>query len=721
MRGSPFSFSNFSRGLNVLDSPYTLTGGEAIDVLNMVSSPRGAIRKRYGSTVFASASAASFVDLAVTDNFNRVAENPLSNGAKWTLLPEQTTKGKTNGTQYEASAAKESSGAYWNVAEQKDPAVSINVASVTVEAQTDLLACVSAGANLNGYALTITNENFASRWKLRLLKFVGGVTTVLETTFVSAPEAATSFGISVKSGVVVGWYKRPAGSWTRAFEKADSTYTKGYGGISTLEGVLDNFAIGELGVAPVTGIFTSLLPCNISGTKYMIAVAGKKIYSITSNGEITDITDAKSVTEGVRWSIVQSTSGSPNRVTADGPIYLSNGTDAPRYWTGATKETAVAEWTSKPEGAFVAVPKAKYLTYLGNRIWASGISGDTSAVRFSGFAAKTEEGEQADPTNWPKENIVWFEKEDGEEITGTGIAGSYLLVFKPHQTWVIFDLNEGENRKISDRVGCISFRSIVESTQGTFFLTPDQGVFVTNGATMREVSRNVRPILLGTDSNQARAAKLNELKNASAEFLNGHYYLSYMAQDESMKTLDYDTALQSWWLHDLAGNQWVHWEPTTGEPFLYTIPNKEKTGIIKAFVPGIYTDSGAVYTGAKSLACYWVSPWEPFFQYIMRHRINQPQLKKRIKSLFVDGAGELIVKVGKKFGSTYEELKGIVDNADGSEPKSPVALGSGETPTKAARYYSLGVSRVWSFLFGNNSAEPLEVDAYACDLIFRKS
>ena len=56
-----------------------------------------------------------------------------------------------------------------------------------------------------------------------------------------------------------------------------------------------------------------------------------------------------------------------------------------------------------------------YLVHHGSRIWASGISTDESAVRFSGLAKKTGEGDQVDPTSWPKENVIWFEKDDVEE------------------------------------------------------------------------------------------------------------------------------------------------------------------------------------------------------------------------------------------------------------------------------------------------------------------
>jgi len=86
--------------------------------------------------------------------------------------------------------------------------------------------------------------------------------------------------------------------------------------------------------------------------------------------------------------------------------------------------------------------------------------------------------------------------------------------------------------------------------------------------------------------NKALAAEVTELENASAGWINGHYYLSYRAQDASWKTLDYDTVLQSWWVNDIATQQWAYWEPTVGKPFLYFGPMRYGSSVAQAFVPG---------------------------------------------------------------------------------------------------------------------------------------
>jgi hypothetical protein len=51
--------------------------------------------------------------------------------------------------------------------------------------------------------------------------------------------------------------------------------------------------------------FHSIAAVTISGTRYLIGVAGNSVYSISTTGVFTNITGAAVVTAGVRWSIVQ--------------------------------------------------------------------------------------------------------------------------------------------------------------------------------------------------------------------------------------------------------------------------------------------------------------------------------------------------------------------------------------------------------------------------------
>ncbi len=578
----------------------------------------------------------------------------------------------------------------------------------------------------------------------------------------------------------------------------------------------------------------TIVPVEVNSEAYLIASGGTNLYSINASGEVSII--GEGFTAGAKWCVIQAPEST--EVASQGPVYMTNGIDAPQYWTGAAKNTKVKEWTgviSNPKikdgvlpalaagtiiqsatakflpsdiGKFVKistsvstvtpenktakvvkaarikerpsptevvleieenaewekaysavefeiersyyedptskkhVPNGKFMIFAGNRVWMAGMADDPSAVRFSETAVIGEGGEQADPSAWPKENLVRFDRSDGNPITGIGVVGPYLVLFKEYKTWVIHDLDTGANRKLADTIGCVSHRSIVETVQGTFFLTADQGVYLTEGSKLREMSYNIRPTIL--------AINPTVRENAAGAYFNNHYYLSFASgvSTTNDRTIDFDVILKSWWLHDLAGNEWTVWNPIPGETNLYTIPAATKAGVVRAFVPGIYTDSGKNFTGNGQLGAWWISSWEPFAYYIFRHRIKAVELKKRVRSIFFNGSGEIIPLVYKNFASSGEQLAGVVGNTPQYEPSFPIDFSTneqewgneneeqkwgGETyqgkqmiwgggvETGAARIYALGTANQWAVGWGNNSAEPFEVDAYVFNISFRKS
>lgn len=729
MRGAPFGWENLSLGLNTIDSPYTLRQGETRECLNVIATPRGAIRKRYGSQALATSAVTAFTEPAVTDNFNRAGPSP---GANWSTTTGYTNDGELVGEQWKGET---SSGARWNVAEQSNPAVMVDFVTLSgaVTNKFYLYVCLKA-AEHTGYRLQIAK---GSPWTWELQEVVAGTVTVLAKVS-NALEAGDKIGLSLRGKSIIGWRKN-AGSWSKVVEVSkEGLTTKGYCGIAVSSSAgsswtVDNFAMGEQAASSLgEEAVQSLFKVEVSGTPYLIAAVGKRLYSINAAGEVAIIKEGLTESAAGKWSCVQATSttvaGSPNKKVG-GPVWLSNGVDKPLYWTAAAKNTEAKTWEGESGSTYFEntaskehVPNGKYMVYAGNRIWMAGMSDDKSAVRMCDFSSLTEGGKQCDPTAWPKENVIRFDTNDGEPITGLGVIGPYILIFKRHKSYAMLATEpEGTVRKLSDTIGCIASRSIVETQQGTFFLTPDHGVFVTNGTSLTEISYNVRLTFQGLDELESRSAATSELEKSAAGFLNGHYYLSYVAKDGTHKTLDYDVVLKSWWLHDLAGNQWVVWEPSANVQSLYIcLPT---SGIARAFVQGVYTDLGSNYTGARGFTAYWISPWEPFWQYILRHRIKAPNQKKRIRYWFIDGSGQVIPFYFVAFKTAITETSGVVNEADQSKPETPDQLTElgGERLASACRIYALGAHRTWSFGFGNKSAEPFEIDAMQFGIQFRKS
>lgn len=627
MRGTPFLFENFVGGLNSIDSPYSLEANEARELLNVVSTSRGAIRKRYGSTTFSGAS---------TPNVELTSIAPVTTAGGNFLVAAGSTKMYSVGT---------------------------------------------------GGVVT---------------EIGSGLTSGLSWAVVQAPKStgvASQGPVYMVNGTDVPKYWSGAAAGT-----AVAAWTGVAANPKPEDGVLE---------ASRTGVKSA-------SAKFIASDVGKLISFQTAVKE-------KEGEREVKAAVIETFVSSEEVLVTIG----KEGWKEAYATVKLTLERGYYEDATSKEH----VPNGKYMIFAGNRVWMAGMSDDTSAVRFSETAAIGEGGEQADPSAWPKNNVVRFDSSDGFPITGLGVVGPYVLVFKEKKCWAIHNLDTGENRKLADTIGCIANRSIVETSMGTFFLTADQGVYLTDGSKLQEMSYKVRPTILAINPAQR--------EKAAGAYLNNHYYLSFASGASAVpnRTLDYDTQLKSWWLHDLAGNQWCAWEPTAGEIFLYTLPPKAKAGVVKAFDPSTYQDSGVNFVGNETLGAFWYGSWEPFAYYVFRHRIKAPMLKKRVRQVHFDASGEVVALVFKNFRVGGRSEPGVVGNADMASPETPInfeseagkwgaesgmwggetSVWSGNATTQDARLYALGVGRVWSVGWGNNGKGGFEVDSFMMAISFRKS
>nr|MDQ3317454.1 hypothetical protein [Actinomycetota bacterium] len=198
----------------------------------------------------------------------------------------------------------------------------------------------------------------------------------------------------------------------------------------------------------------------LTSPNFLIGAGGTSLYRIDSSGMSAVL--ASTLTANLRWEFVQAPAQG-----GQGPLYGMNGTDTPKQWTGLTAASAV-DWTSTSG----ALPNGKYLAYHGNRVFVAGVTAQPTRLYWSDIG---------NPRVWPVENVLDLDPGDGEPITGIGTLKGQLLVFKGSKAWTIFDLNTGANRRLGDNVGCVSHRSIVETTRGCYFLTRTQGIMVTDG------------------------------------------------------------------------------------------------------------------------------------------------------------------------------------------------------------------------------------------------
>jgi hypothetical protein len=428
---------------------------------------------------------------------------------------------------------------------------------------------------------------------------------------------------------------------------------------------------------------TSLYPS--ASPNFLIGAAGTVLYSIGTSGTVTTIKTA--MTNGALWSWVNAPISG-----GQGPLYGTNGTDI-QQWDGAAGTTSA--WTA----ATGTLPTgAKYLTYAGNRVWAAGmssyagVSDPGSTVVFSNLA---------DPRDWPAVNVVQFDPKDGESISGIGRCGPYVVVFKPSKTWVVYDLDTGANRPLGTNVGCVAHRSIVETSLGCFFLGKDE-LWLTDGSTVKSVSR-------GRVSSLVQSILLANRGLAAGAFWNNHYYLAHStAGSANNQILDYDTTLDSFWLHTPAEAQLAVWEGD-GQKRLY---GGRGTTVDKLFVPGELQDNGANFTAS------WASKFFTF---------DAPQLRKRVWGVHFDGTGRIDASLAKDFATT-SALSSSVNFAGqsatwGTDVSTLWESGTGAWGVTAlvgdARIKTPGVARAWSVLFGNSTADAFEIDSVVFELADR--
>lgn len=460
-----------------------------------------------------------------------------------------------------------------------------------------------------------------------------------------------------------------------------NTHTSLSGDIEKRPGFV-TFNGSSLTGAPINGTLVhTLFPSNTS-TKSLIGVSRTSttdtIFKLTTAGVASALKTG--LTANKRWDIAQA-----DLNAGEGPIFLMNGIDKPQRWNGSA--AATSDWVATTG---TVPPKARFLTYFASRLWCA----EGSRLWYSGLTGSTP-----DPMSWDANNYVDLDPNDGQEITGIGVVGADLIVFKHRKTFKIYDTINGANLRVSSEIGCVAHRSIVQTPAGLLFLSEDQGVCQTNGESVKPFSDQIQPDLLLVAQNPETAAQ-------AAGCLDGRrYYLSVsLGGTRNDHTLEYDLIKGSWWLHSCASNQFARLDPS-GTPVLYSADSTTTARVSQAFVEGVYTDNGAVYSGGS----YWTSPWRAWG---VGGRGLNPHVRKQVNELRVDGVGNWRVLGAVEFQDAFEELEGEVWEASqdesGTFAGTEDTFGAGATTTFGAspdavvyrRYYTpLVPARAFSFKF----------------------
>lgn len=412
------------------------------------------------------------------------------------------------------------------------------------------------------------------------------------------------------------------------------------------------------------------------------------LVKMTTGGVASNLKTGLTANQRWYWAQAEVSGGS-------GPLFGMNGVDTPQRWDGEAASTS--NWVATT-GTVPA--KGKYLTFFSSRLWCA----EGSRLWYSGIT-----GSSPDPLNWDANNYVDLEPNDGQEITGIGISGPYLIVFKSRKTYKITDPITGANVKVSDALGSVSHRSIVPTPSGLFFLSEDQGICRTDGSSVKPFSDSIKPTLETVLRSSGLASQ------AAGTLLGRRYFLSVSLEGARLDhTIEYDLFSGSWWLHDCATNEFALLDPG-GTPVLYSADSTTTARISKAFVNEIYADNGSAYKGTsfwESAQYAWGSSGS------MRYlRYIDPHKRKRIAETRIDGVGNWQAFIATDFTDEFEEMQGEVWEAVEEEKVEESYFGGagnfggtgkfgGEGVAASTiverRYHTPGLGRSFSFKYSNN-------------------
>lgn len=378
-----------------------------------------------------------------------------------------------------------------------------------------------------------------------------------------------------------------------------------------------------------------------------------------------------------------------------GPLFGMNGVDTPQKWNGEAASTSAWEASTG-----TVPPKGKYLTFWHSRLWCL----EGSRLWYSGLT-----GSSPDPLNWDANNFVDLEPNDGQEGTGIGLVGDYMIVSKARKLYRIYDPVTAANQKISNEIGCVAHRSMVQTPVGLLFLSEDQGVCKTDGTKVTPISDEIQPDFVRVASHPETQAQ------AAATLLGRRYMLSASLEGtRNDHTWEYDLIKGSWWLHDCASNQYALLDPG-GTPVLYSADSLASARVSKAFVEGVYSDNGVAYKGNS----FWTSPWYAWG--IGGNKLN-PHVKKRLNELRVDGVGNWRAYIATDFEEAFEEMEGEVwQEQEGN--KAIFGVGSekfgegsgifGTLPNAPVdrRYYTPALGRAYSVKYVDESTNNFRVNS----------
>ena len=250
--------------------------------------------------------------------------------------------------------------------------------------------------------------------------------------------------------------------------------------------------------APTNAPTCQLISGTLTGTYAYVYVYYSSTFNTRGNPSPVSATISPSG-QGIKVTYVESSDPQVGKIEIYRTFSLEEGEEPSKFYlvdvvdneSGYIEDnTPDSDLGSEVSWDYYVPSKAKYVAIYKNRMFYANIAGDSygeSLVMYS---------EINNPDAIAENNYEYFDRGDGEEITGIASLPDYLVIFKPSKFFMIsgdFDLKRLVSSKYD--IGCIAPYAIIQLEDKIVFLSK-QGWFSFDGENLVNISKTIADKLI---------------------------------------------------------------------------------------------------------------------------------------------------------------------------------------------------------------------------------
>lgn len=224
------------------------------------------------------------------------------------------------------------------------------------------------------------------------------------------------------------------------------------------------------------------------GSNYLLAYSHK---TASTSADVYEYDGTAKSFSSVGGSALEAWSGDiddrPFATVFQDSFFLTNGADLPVYWQGTG--TLFTELPSSAGKAKYIMPFRNYLI-LANVTDHPDIGGDAHPGRIKWGTV----GSYLANSDWPITYTLDLDPDDGDIITGIGVVGDLLIVFKEKKIYAVYYVGPPwffDYKVISQKHGCTSGTSIV-TIHGEIIFASGDGIYSLRGTKVTELTEKIR-------------------------------------------------------------------------------------------------------------------------------------------------------------------------------------------------------------------------------------